>query len=179
MLPIQREISEGFRPPMLIQKMHIKPLLNTKLICHNLIRFDMAHYIDADKLISEIERKRDSALERQKNLEKIGQETVLNEMIAAELNRLISFVTSLQQEQPEADLEKEIETYFKGWYMDETDQGYILHTPDDHAGLMSVKQVARHFAEWGRKQVLQELYKGKIKPFDKIAAVWLDDEQNT
>lgn len=58
-------------------------------------------YIDAEKLIVEIERRRDGALERQKNLEKIGQETVLNEMIAFELNRLISFVASLQQEQPE------------------------------------------------------------------------------
>ena len=55
----------------------------------------------------------------------------------------------LEQEQPEVDLKKEIETYFKGWYMDETDQGYILHTPDDHAGLMSVTQVARHFYELG------------------------------
>lgn len=55
-------------------------------------------YIDSEKLIAEIERKRDSALERQKNLEKIGQETVLNEMIAFELNRLISFIGSLQQE---------------------------------------------------------------------------------
>lgn len=57
--------------------------------------------------------------------------------------------TMKMQEQPEVDLEKEIETYFKGWYMDETDQGYILHTPDDHAGLMSVKQIARHFYELG------------------------------
>ena len=58
-------------------------------------------------------------------------------------------VNSVKQEQPEVDLEEEIETYFKGWYMDETDQGYILHTPDDHAGLMSVKQIARHFYELG------------------------------
>lgn len=35
----QREISEGFKLLMLIQKMHIKSLLNTKLICHNLIHF--------------------------------------------------------------------------------------------------------------------------------------------
>ena len=60
----------------------------------------MSKYINADKLIFEIKKKRDSALERQKNLEKIGQETVLNEMIAAELNRLISLIASLQQEQP-------------------------------------------------------------------------------
>lgn len=57
-------------------------------------------YIDSEKLIAEIERRRDSALERQKNLKKIGQETVLNEMIAAKLNGLLSFIDSLQQEQP-------------------------------------------------------------------------------
>ena len=34
-------------------------------------------------------------------------------------------------------------------------------------------------AEWGRKQVLQEIYDGKTKPVDKITAAWLTDEQNT
>ena len=126
-------------------------------------------YIDADKLISEIERKRDSALERQKNLEKIGQETVLNEMIAAELNRLISFVASLQQEQPDVDLEKEVEKYL----LDNAD--FVTKSTSNEM----VNALARHFYELGRNQVLQELYKGKIKPFDKIAATWLDDEQNT
>lgn len=38
------------------------------------------------------------------------------------------------------------------------------------------KNIARHFAEWGRKQVLQEIYEGKVKPADKITAAWLDDE---
>ena len=63
----------------------------------------MRRYISAKKLIEYIKSRRDGALERQKNLERIGQETVLNEMIAAELNRLISFIDSLQQEQPEVD----------------------------------------------------------------------------
>ena len=66
----------------------------------------MRRYIPAKKLIEYIKSRRDDALERQKNLERIGQETVLNEMIAAELNRLISFIDSLQQEKPEVDLEK-------------------------------------------------------------------------
>ena len=58
-------------------------------------------YIDAEKLIAKIEKRRNNALERQKNLEKIGQVTVLNEMIAFELNKILSFITSLQQEQPD------------------------------------------------------------------------------
>lgn len=39
MLLTQRGINVDFRLPMLIQKMHIKSSLNTKLICHNLIHF--------------------------------------------------------------------------------------------------------------------------------------------
>lgn len=62
--------------------------------------------------------RRDGALERQKNLERIGQETVLNEMIAAELNRLLSFIDSLQQEQPSlpSDLDEAAWAYVKKKY---------------------------------------------------------------
>ena len=51
----------------------------------------------------------------------------------------------------EMDLSKYINKYFKGWYVDLTDQGNILHTPDGNAGLMSVKEVAKHFFELGLK----------------------------
>lgn len=34
-------------------------------------------------------------------------------------------------------------------------------------------------AGWGKKQVLQEIYDGKVKPADKITAAWLADEQDT
>lgn len=61
-------------------------------------------YIDADKLIAEIEKRRDEALNRQKNLKKIGQESVINEVIVFELNKILSFITSLEQEQSEVDL---------------------------------------------------------------------------
>ena len=67
----------------------------------------MKNYIDANKLKAEIERLRDTALERQKNLEKIGQETVLNEMIVFNLNKILSFIDSLLQEQSEADTEED------------------------------------------------------------------------
>jgi len=126
----------------------------------------MRRYIPAKKLIEYIKSRRDSALERQKNLERIGQETVLNEMIAAELNRLISFIDSLQQEQPEVDLEKEVEKYL----LDNAD--FVTKSTSKEM----VNTLARHFAEWGRKQVLQEIYEGKVKPVDKITAAWLDDE---
>jgi hypothetical protein len=66
----------------------------------------MEQYIPKSALVAEIERLRDGALIRQKNLESIGQETVLNDMLASELNRILSFINTLEVK--EVDLEKEI-----------------------------------------------------------------------
>lgn len=52
-----------------------------------------------------------------------------------------------------------------------------LHGDMDTIDIVHI--IARHFAEWGRKQVLQEIYEGKVKPVDKITAAWLDDESKT
>ena len=104
----------------------------------------MRRYIPAKKLIEYIESRRDGALERQKNLERIGQETVLNEMIAAELNRLISFITSLQQEQPEVDLEKEMEKFGERWPYPASFDGYDKDWVDE-----LVEECAKHFYDLG------------------------------
>ena len=55
----------------------------------------MTQYITKSALVAEIEKRRDAALTRQHNLKAIGQETVLNEMLAYELNRIISFIDTL------------------------------------------------------------------------------------
>lgn len=64
----------------------------------------MKQYIDKSAVVAEIERKRDAALTRQHNLEAIGQVTVLNETLARELSRIISFINTLEvkevQEEP-------------------------------------------------------------------------------
>ena len=65
--------------------------------------------IDKDAVVSWVTEKRDAALYRQHNLEKIGQESVLNEMIAFELNKIISFLNTLEVK--EVDLEKAIDDY--------------------------------------------------------------------
>ena len=44
---------------------------------------------------------------------------------------------------------KEIDAYFKDWYVDESDQGYILKTQNGSAVMGDVKNVARHFYEIG------------------------------
>ena len=80
--------------------------------------------------------------------------------------KVLSLLDSFQQEQPEVDLEKEIDKYcepIQAWQIQE-------------APFSSMDDCARHFAEWGRKQVLQEIYEGKVKPVDKITAAWLDDD---
>ena len=39
-----------------------------------------------------------------------------------------------------------------------------------------IQKAFREGKSAGRKQVLQEIYEGKVKPVDKITAEWLDDE---
>ena len=65
-------------------------------------------YIDADKLIAEIERRIDSWSIRGEH-SPAGQGKDTCESRVTELSDLLSFITSLQQEQPEVDLEKEVE----------------------------------------------------------------------
>ena len=52
--------------------------------------------IDKDALLAKIIKRRDAALTRQHNLKSIGQESVLNEMIANELNLIISLINTLE-----------------------------------------------------------------------------------
>lgn len=73
------------------------------------------------------------------------------------------------QKLPDVNLEKEVEKYL----LDNAD--FVTKSTSNEM----VNTLARHFYELGRNQVLQELYKGKIKPFDKITAAWLDDESKT
>lgn len=63
----------------------------------------MEQYISKSALVTEIEKRRDAALTRQKNLESIGQETVLNEMVANELNRILSFIDTLEVKEVDID----------------------------------------------------------------------------
>jgi hypothetical protein len=96
--------------------------------------------IDKDALVTEIER-------RKKYYENIQMIKPVYDSNIEDFNELLSFLNTLEVK--EVDLNKYINKYFKGWYVDLTDQGNILHTPDGNAGLMSVKEVAKHFFELG------------------------------
>ena len=123
-------------------------------------------YIDADRLIAEINKRKKSL--RAGICGEAFTRKQKNEMLVAseELDRFSRIIDSLQQEMPEVDLEKEVEKYL----LDNAD--FVTKSTSNEM----VNTLARHFAELGRKQVLQEIYEGKVKPVDKITAAWLDDE---
>ena len=96
----------------------------------------MTKYINADKLKAEIERLKDEytdiAIDSHYG-------TVNANHVVADLEQLLSVITSLQQEQPEVDLEREIIKY-KVPFSDERE--YLNETTLD--------AIARHFYELGK-----------------------------
>lgn len=52
-------------------------------------------------------------------------------------------------------LKKEIDSYFKDWYVDESDQGYSLKTPTGSAVMGNMEDVARHFYEIGCRRTAE------------------------
>ena len=97
----------------------------------------MAHLIDKDALVAEIERLRDEALTRQHNLERIGQVTSIDEQVAFNLNKVLSFIDTLEVK--EVDLEKEIDNYLLTYWNEEREK--FLHP--------FLKKMCVHFFELG------------------------------
>ena len=84
-------------------------------------------YIDSEKLLAEIERRREKCAEIAERSEEVAEYYHGKEVAYDETSTL---VTSLQHEQPDVDLEKEIYKLYDGEYHDTED-------------------VARHFYELG------------------------------
>jgi len=146
-------------------------------------------YIDAEKLKAEIERHIPQEQGFGDGGEEYGYKCALKD-----IKRFIAF---LQQEQPESNIPsagsgamgtippkfklevkeqpveelKELRKEVIKFNQDHFDE---LHSDMETIDIVHI--IARHFAEWGRKQVLQEIYEGKVKPVDKITAAWLDDK---
>lgn len=100
----------------------------------------MAHYIDAEKLIHDLEERIYAYSEGYAdgdNCRKDAIETLLKD---------VKYQCSLQQEQPEVDLEKELEEEIERFYR--TDEYRIADTLG-----RGFETLARHFAEWGRKHL--------------------------
>lgn len=83
-------------------------------------------------------------------------------------------IESLSKHSLPSDLEEAAGEYEREHTYQRYDGGGL--TPEYDATLAEAFIVG---ADWGRKQVLQEIYDGKVKPVDKITAAWLADEQNT
>lgn len=95
----------------------------------------MGKYIDAEKLRSEVER-----------IKETGCESPISVC-----NDILSFIDFLQHEQPDVNLEKEIDLFVHGWSIDEflglvNDEGWSVTVGD-------IKNVARHFYELGQQEM--------------------------
>lgn len=97
----------------------------------------MEQYVSKSAIIAEIKKRRDAALMRQQNLESIGQDSVINEMVANELKNILSFINTIEPKEVDLDkeIEKEIETRWRGEYLFTT----------------KFKESAKHFFELGLK----------------------------
>jgi hypothetical protein len=125
-----------------------------------------------NKLKAEIERlvkNEKQLLDAYRNDNNYRDAGIQNVLLGHDLS-LLSYLSELSeeigQEKPCEELEGEINRTYRN--------GSVTDTSDiDHN---SYENIASHFAEWGRKQVLQEIADGKIHPVDKITAAWLNDE---
>jgi hypothetical protein len=94
----------------------------------------MSKYIDADKLIAEIDKRMDENC-------KLGEKAECFNHRAVEDNDILAIIDSLQQEQPEVDFEEEWDR-FEDW-VESYDQS-------DYPTCYEPKQIARHFYELGK-----------------------------
>ena len=91
--------------------------------------------IDKDAVVSWVTEKREAALYRQHNLERIGQETYVNQMIADNLGRMLSFLDTLEVKEMDLD----------------TDFGVCWGEYCDCGGNINDYKFAKHFFELGLK----------------------------
>jgi hypothetical protein len=114
----------------------------------------MIRYIDKDAIINKIKEKRDAALMRQHNLEKIGQETIINEQVASILDTVLSFIDTLKVKR--VYLEKE----FKDFLDNIEGVPHLRHSAEQ---IKWGKDIAKHFYELGLdaridKELVEEVY---------------------
>lgn len=91
----------------------------------------MTKYIDAEKLKAHIQH-----LIKKDNYELF------------DVPELLSFIDSLQQEQPEVDLEKEIDTFFEGW-TDSPDYSQAINAEGECVSTDEIIEIARQFFNLG------------------------------
>lgn len=138
-------------------------------------------YIDADRLLAEIERRKKSLRAGICN-EEVFTRKQRNEMLVAseELDRLKRFLSTLESEKPIIpDLEKELTRFYLkdlcGSEKDEIPEATLHHNfPimwDD------LRDLARHFAQWGAEHAREQMMKGAEKPCHTVEE-WMEHIKN-
>ena len=123
----------------------------------------MEQYITKATVIAEIERRRDAALMRQQNLDAIGQETTHNEMVASELNRIISFIDTLEVKEVDEKLAKTyLQVFDKKFPILLTLKGKQL---DKFKNFLNRCQQIFGLQEWGIHPI-------QAKLFEKLTLLW-------
>jgi len=101
----------------------------------------MSKYIDAEKMIAFLENKKAENI--------IGGD--YSDGVLDTCDNILAFITSLQQEQPEVDLEKEIEVCWETYIKD------AFGIPiEGRITKYEVEEIARHFYELGRLNTKKE-----------------------
>lgn len=71
------------------------------------------------------------------------------------LDKLLSFIGSIQEEPVSENLQEEISRYFNGWVKDYEYNSAVM--PDfTCASIEDCKDIARHFANWQKQQIMKE-----------------------
>ncbi len=89
--------------------------------------------------------------EIERRIKKHNEKAVFKQGYREGLTQLLSFINSLQQEQPKVDLEKEIDNF-----LNETGAPYVWCNDDEQKEWCEI--IARHFAQWQKKQLLEKTY---------------------
>lgn len=100
----------------------------------------MSKYIDAEKLKVEVERRKEKWLAASRLIKKGKDKAMYAAGKSSAYTEFFSLITSLQQEQPEVDINKEIEKWFD--LMGDAWENGEWSTND-------IRSTARHFYELG------------------------------
>ena len=103
----------------------------------------------------------------------------------SELEKLLSFIDSMPKEPANEDLEKEINRFFNEWQNVLCDEdccnegGFccVLNEELKPVSLLHCREIAKHFANWQKKQLMKSGVKGVVHHFgdDEIASIHYDD----